>query len=90
MPVTPPERPDVIPCEADPDYECVRIDSQTAGGVAHPPSDEPSVQPVRQPKCPDGYVPRRRRVREYRLEGKRIQPTATAERNPLAPPKSNE
>jgi hypothetical protein len=66
----PPDAPDVIPCEIDPAYECVRIGSQTASGqLATPP---PSGEPDRERRlCPEGYVPRRRR-RQYQLAGKRI------------------
>lgn len=65
------DRPEVIPCDANPDYECVRIDTQTADGtVATPP---PGSDPARaeQPLCPDGYVPRRRR-RTQDVPGKRV------------------
>lgn len=62
--------PDVIPCELDPMYECVRLDSQAASGrVATPPPSDEGQHGRR--LCPEGYVPRRRR-RRYQLAGKRI------------------
>lgn len=62
--------PDVIPCESNPDFECVRTASQTpTGGIATPP--DPGTQADTDALCPEGYVPRRRR-KPYRSEGKVI------------------
>jgi hypothetical protein len=70
----PDDLPDVIPCEVDPAYECVRLGSQVPdGAVAAPP--EPGTAVPQHPRlCPDGYVPRRRRRPPYRLEGKLVRP----------------
>jgi hypothetical protein len=77
--MTDPDPPDVLPCEADPDYECVRIGSQAnvADGPASPP---PGGRDPGPPLCPDGYVPRRRRDRNYTAEGKVIRPAAPPHR----------
>jgi len=69
MSVTPGDPHDVIPCEADPDYECVRRGSQSPEGTIAAPPDESQNAPGATRLCPDGYVPRRRR-RPYKLEGK--------------------
>ncbi len=83
MPLTPNDERDVIPCEADPDYECVRIGSQTTdGGMATPPPGVAETPDARR-LCPDGYVPRRRR-RPYDVQGKRVVRNAPPERNPGA------
>jgi hypothetical protein len=72
-------RPDVIPCERDPDFECVRLGSQAAGGaVATPPGE--SAASGGEPLCPEGYVPRHRR-RSYRLEGKVVRRDEPPTRN---------
>jgi hypothetical protein len=69
MPMTPGDAGDVIPCEADPDYECVRLGSQSPASTVATPPDETPDTPGGLRLCPEGYVPRRRR-RPYRLEGK--------------------
>lgn len=75
------EGPETIPSPVDPDYECVRIDVAAGGKApaAPPPGGEPDSEGPR--LCPDGYVPRRRR-RKYKLDGKRIRPSGTPQRNP--------
>jgi hypothetical protein len=75
----PGELPEVIPCAADPDFECVRIGSS----VATPPAGG-STEGSEDRLCPEGYVPRRRR-RPYDSSGKIIQPGSPPERNPTEP-----
>lgn len=75
----PGEPPEVIPCAADPDFECVRIGSYVA---ATPPDGSAEVSEDR--LCPEGYVPRRRRP-PYDSSGKIIQPGQPPERNPTEP-----
>jgi hypothetical protein len=71
MPMTSPDHPDIIPCELDPDFECIRVGSQAADALASPPPGGSKEEASRR-LCPDGYVPRRRRERGYRLEGKLV------------------
>jgi hypothetical protein len=66
-----PGRPDVIPSERDPDFECVRIGSQDPSGHAVEPPPG-GAEDAGSRLCPEGYVPRRKR-RAYRLVGKRIE-----------------
>ena len=77
------ERPDVIPSEVDPDYDCVRLGSATHGeDVASPPPGGRDSSEA--PLCPEGYVPRRRR-RPYEAKGKRIISDEPPVRNPKPP-----
>ncbi len=78
------ERRDVIPCERDPDFECVRLGSQAAEDtVATPPGDSADV--AGEQLCPEGYVPRHRR-HSYRLEGKVARGERPATRRPRGTP----
>ena len=78
-----PDLPDVLPCDADPDYECVRIGSQ---GLPRPASPPPGGRADPGPAlCPEGYVPRRRRNRTYTSDGKVIHRTWPPERRPEEP-----
>ncbi len=62
-------RPLIIPSPVDPDVECVRIDTQVPSGeLAQPPGPSPTDGDDSH-LCPDGYVPRRRRRRDYTLNG---------------------
>ena len=63
--------PDVIPCEADPDYECVRIGAQESRATIATPPPSGATAPGGPHLCPEGYAPRRRRA-PYDLKGKRI------------------
>jgi hypothetical protein len=84
VPVSPEPRPDVIPSEVDPDYDCVRLGSTAPDGrVATPPPgghDDPPVA-ADTTLCPDGYVPRRRRE-PYEARGKRMISKEPPQRNP--------
>jgi hypothetical protein len=66
------EPPDeIILSQVDPRYECVPIGTQKGGkNIAEPPPGG-GEEPAGLPLCPDGYVPRLRRV-EYRLSGKQV------------------
>jgi hypothetical protein len=77
----PPEPPDILPCEFDPDVECVRVGSRAEDATAAPPSGGSKAEGG-QPLCPEGYVPRRRGDRGYSLEGKRVHKTSPPVRNP--------
>lgn len=81
MPLKSNDARDVIPCEADPDYECVRIGSQTADDSVATPPPAVAEAPGGRRLCPDGYVPRRRR-RPYDVQGKRVVRNEPPERNP--------
>jgi hypothetical protein len=82
----PDERPEVIPSAVDPDYECVRLDSQVPSGeVATPPGPSPEREDEGTRLCPDGYVPRRRRRTDYDLRGKSVVTGDPPERNPDVP-----
>jgi|GEM_PF-3904151 len=76
MPVGASEDPlDVIPCDADPMYDCVRVGSpaHTTQPLASPPPDHEEGDGVEiAPLCPPGYVPRRRRRPRYELRGKEL------------------
>lgn len=78
----PDEPPDVIPCEVDPTYECVRLGSQVPPGTAIAAPPDPGSAPHQPSRlCPEGYVPRRRR-RPYRLEGKLVRPDDAPTQSP--------
>ncbi len=80
------DRPPVIPSPVDPDVECVRIDTQVPPGkLAQPPGSPPTGDDDSPRLCPDGYVPRRRRRRDYTLEGKEIVTGTPPKRNPDNP-----
>ncbi len=84
MPVSDAEQPDVLPCEKDPRFECVRIGSTDPhGAAASPPPGGDSESEAG--LCPDGYVPRRRRP-PYAAEGKRVIRDGPPERNPRPRP----
>jgi hypothetical protein len=76
-------RPAVIPSPVDPDIECVRVDPPgPTGEVASPPDASPAPDDEHPPLCPEGYVPRRRRRTDYRLDGKLLVGDEPPERNP--------
>ncbi len=78
-------RPLIIPSPVDPDVECVRIDTQVPSGeLAQPPGPSPTDGGDSH-LCPDGYVPRRRRRRDYTLNGKEIVTGTPPKRNPDDP-----
>jgi hypothetical protein len=78
-------RPLIIPSPVDPDVECVRIDTQVPSGeLAQPPGPSPTDGDDSH-LCPDGYVPRRRRRRDYTLKGKQIVTSTPPKRNPNDP-----
>ncbi len=80
------DHPPIIPSPVDPDIVCIRIDTQVPSGeLAQPPGQAPTGGGDTRKLCPDGYVPRRRRRRDYTLEGKRIVTNARPKRNPDDP-----
>jgi hypothetical protein len=79
-------RPPVIPSPVDPDVECVRVDTQVpTGELPPPPGPQPTGGNDSPSLCPEGYVPRRRRRRDYTLEGKAIITGTPPIRNPDDP-----
>jgi len=80
---TEPDRPPIVPSPIDPDVECVRVDTLTLPGGRAKPPDPPLAQGDESPSlCPDGYVPRRRQRRDYRLDGKVVVTGTPPTRNP--------
>jgi hypothetical protein len=77
---TPDDRPWIIDSEVDPDVECVRVDDALA------PSPPGAQQDGAGPRlCPEGYLPRRRRRGDYRLDGKKVVTDRPPIRNPHEP-----
>ena len=80
------DRPRVIPSSVDPDVECVRMDTQVPSGELAQPPASPSIGGDESPRlCPEGYVPRRRKRRDYNLKGKEIVSGTPPKRNPDGP-----
>jgi len=81
------DRPPVIPSPVDPDVDCIRVDLQTPSGeIAQPPGPDPPGADAAPRLCPEGYVPVRRKQRDYTLKGKVVVSDTEPKRNPEDPP----
>jgi hypothetical protein len=83
------ELPVIVPSSVDPDYECVLVDPDAA--TAPPETDEEGTtdtvpEPVTEPLCPPGYVPRLKPRPPYESEGKVVISPDPPEENPEPPP----
>lgn len=75
MPVGAEDPLDVIPCVADPMYDCVRVGSPAHSSepvATRPPGPDDRNDSQLALLCPPGYVPRRRRRPHYELHGKEL------------------